>query len=67
MLEYHMTSRLGMIITSCIKIDKPLMTSIITLRKRRQNLNVFTPKMRFLSIFNVESNIRDPECIIEFI
>ena len=28
------------------------MTSIIMLRKIRENLDVFTPKMQFLSIFN---------------
>ena len=46
-------------ITPCNKIDKPLvvyrftvnvMTSIIMLRKIRENLNVFTPKMQFLSV-----------------
>ena len=43
-------------ITTCIKIDKPLvvyrfignvMTSIITLRKIMENFNVFTPKLTF--------------------
>ena len=47
----------GTDITMCNKIDKPLvvnrfygnvMTSIITLRKRGQNVDVFTPQMRFL-------------------
>ena len=46
----------GSDITTCNKIDKPLvvyrfagnvMTSIITLRKIRENLEVFTPKMQF--------------------
>ena len=46
----------------CNKIDKQLvvyrclgnvMTSIIMLRKIMENLDVFTPKMHFLSIFNV--------------
>ena len=44
----------------CNKIDKLLvykfsgnvMTSIITLRKIRENLDVFTPKMQCLSSFN---------------
>ena len=48
-------------ITPCNKINKPLvvysfsgniMTSIITLRRIRENLDVFTPKMQ-LSIFAV--------------
>ena len=52
----------GSDITLCNKIDKPLvvyrfsgngMTSNITLRKRWQNLDVFTPKMRFLINFHV--------------
>ena len=43
-------------ITPCIKINKPLvvyrfmgnvMKSFITLRKTKENLNVFTPKMQF--------------------
>ena len=47
-------------ITPCIKIDQPLvvyrfsgnvMTSIITLRKIRETLDVFTPKMQFVSMF----------------
>ena len=47
----------GSDITLCNKIDKPLvvyrfsgnvMTSIITLRKRWQNIDVFTLKIRFL-------------------
>ena len=51
----------GCDITPCNKIDKPLvvyrfsgnvMTSIITLRKRWPNFDIFTPKMRFLSNFN---------------
>ena len=46
-------------ITSCNKINKPLviyiflgnvMTSIKTLHKIRESLDVFTPKMQFLSI-----------------
>ena len=46
----------------CNKIDKPpvvyrfteiIMTSIITLCKRWQNIDVFTPKMGFLVNFNV--------------
>ena len=57
-------------ITLCNKINKPLVvyrfsgnviTSIITLHRRWQNLDVFTPKMWFLINFNVmwyiESNI----------
>ena len=46
----------------CNKIDKPLvvyrfsgnimMSMIINLRKIRENLDVFTLKMQFLSIFN---------------
>ena len=49
-------------ITQCNKIDKPqvvyrfsgnISMSIITLRKIRKNLDVFAPKMQFLSIFNV--------------
>ena len=52
----------GSDIMPCNKIDKPLVVyrfsgnvtaSIIRLRKIRQNLDVFTPKMQFLSIFNV--------------
>ena len=47
-------------ITPCIKIDKSLvvyrftgnvMTSFKMLRKRRENLNIFTPKLQFLSVF----------------
>ena len=54
---YHMTS-----LTPCNKIDKPLvvyrftgnvMTSITTLRKIREPLDVFTPKMQFLVFFYV--------------
>ena len=50
-----MTSRLRV-----IKIDNALvvyrftgnvMTSIITLRKIREHLNVFTPKLQFLSVY----------------
>ena len=50
---YHMTSRLGVPQNLCNKIDTPLvvyrfsgnvMTPIITLRKRWQNLDVFTQK-----------------------
>ena len=46
----------------CNKIDKPpvdyrftgnVMTSIITLRKRWPNLDVFMPKIRFLISYNV--------------
>ena len=53
----------GSDITPCNKIDKPLvvyrfsgnvMTSIITLNKIRENLDIFTPKMQLLSIFNVK-------------
>ena len=49
----------GSDIMSCNKIDKPLvvyrfsgnvMTFIMTLRKIMENLDVFTPKMQFLSI-----------------
>ena len=36
------------------------MTSMITLRKRGGNLDVFTPKKRFLSILMSCDNIRDP-------
>ena len=52
----------GSDITPCNKIDKPLvvyrfsvnlMMAIITLRKIRENLDIFTPKMQFSSIFNV--------------
>ena len=55
----------GSDITSCNKIDKPLvayrfrmrffsvMTSIITLRKIWQNLDIFTPKNAFLITFIV--------------
>ena len=51
----------GSDITPCNNIDKPLvlyrfsgnvMTSVKTLRKIRETLEVFTPKMHFLSIFN---------------
>ena len=53
----------GSDITPCNKIDKPLvvyrfsgnvMTSIITLNKIRENLDIFTPKMQLLSIFTVK-------------
>ena len=56
----------GSEITPCNKIDKPLvvyrftgnvMTSIITLRKRWQNLDVFTPKKRFLISYNVRCHV----------
>ena len=49
-------------IMPCNKIHKPqvfyrfsgnVMTSIVRLRKIRDNLDVFTPKMQFLSILNV--------------
>ena len=52
----------GIEIMPCNKIDKPLVvyrlvrkviTSIIMLRTRWQNLDIFTPKVRFLSYFNV--------------
>ena len=48
------------------KIDKPLvvyrftgnvMPSIITLRKEWQNLDVFTPKIRFLISYNVRCHV----------
>ena len=52
----------GSEITPCNKINKPLvvyrfmgkvMTSIITLRKRWPNLDVFMPNIRFLISYNV--------------
>ena len=52
----------GSDIKLCNKIDKPLvvyrfsgnvMTSIITLRKRLPNIDIFMPKMQFLINFNV--------------
>ena len=57
-LSYDVAS--GSEITPCNKIDKPLvvyrftgnvMTSITTLRKIREPLDVFTPKMQFLVFF----------------
>ena len=59
-LSYDVAS--GSEITPCIKIDKPLvvyrftgnvMTSIITLRKKWQHLDVFTPRMCFCKYFKV--------------
>ena len=59
-LSHDVTS--GSDITPCNKMDKPLVvyrfsgnviTPIITLPKIRENLDVFRPKMQFLSIFNV--------------
>ena len=59
-LSYDVVS--GSDIMPCIKIYKPLVvcrfsvnviTSIITLLKRWQNLDVFTPKMQFLINFHV--------------
>ena len=64
MIEHYLSHDIasGSDITPCNKINKPLvvyrfsenvMTSILTLHKIRENLDVFTPKMQFLSIFNV--------------
>ena len=56
----------GSEITPCNKIGKPLavyrftgnfMTSIITLRKKWQNLDVFVPKILFLISYNVRCHV----------
>ena len=56
----------GSEITPCNKIDKPpvvyrftgnVMTSIITLRKKWQNLDVFMPKILFLFSYNVRCHV----------
>ena len=64
LLSYDVAS--GSEITLCNKIDKQLvvyrftgnvMTSIITLHKRWQNLDIFTPKIRFLISYNVRCHV----------